>query len=75
MSKDQYTVNDVPDMKPKTVDVQLQLKGDSVWFTYPNRQYENSAKEYVEELVKAKELESNNRVDSVVYWVNVKADK
>jgi len=75
MSKDQYTVHDSPEMKPKTIDIALKFKDRNTVYQIIGRRYENSAREYVDELVKQEEAEFNTRIESIEYWVNVKADK
>ena len=75
MSKDQFTVHDDPTMKPKTIDVQLGFKDKKIKAQITNAKFTTSAKEYVDEQVKLVEQLRNERVESVEYWVNVKADK
>jgi len=78
MSKDQYTVHDSPDMKPKHIDIALHFYNTNVVQQITNRNYPDqlSAREYVEEEVRKFESgDSGLRVKSIEYWLNVKADK
>jgi len=77
MSKDQYVVHDDPTMKPKTIDIELKFKNERVSLQINGAKYPDtmSAREFVDEQVKTQESRSTSRVESVEYWVNVKADK
>ena len=76
MSKDQYVVHDDPTMEPKTVSISITYKNSKVIGHFPNIKYWDfgSAREYVEGFVQGINGEDKH-VDSVEYWVNVKADK
>ena len=77
MSKDQYTVHDDPTMKPKTIDVAFKYKGDIIVNHVTNMDISSylSSREFIDIYVKQMESLADKHVDSVEYWVNVKADK
>jgi len=78
MSKDQYTVHDRPEMKPKTVSINLEVKHHDVSrgiSFFPAMKYDKiSAREFVDTFVNQKRSEYNE-VLGIIYFVNVKADK
>jgi len=77
MSKDQYTVHDDPTMKPKTLDLSFSFKGERIKnhvtdIAFPGF---SSAREFIDTYVKGVESSTERRIESIEYWVNVKADK
>ena len=74
MSKDQYTVHDDSTMRPGVLDIQLTYKGIKQSDFFPVVRFIGSAREFVERFVQSRN-DKDKHIESVEYWVNVKADK